>query len=280
MKKIFLALAIASFGLACTPGVSPPIASEISTTAYTHGKVVWHDLASPEPDQSAKFYEAVFGWTTVPYGEGSRKVWVFQNEGEPVGLMAEYKTKTGTGEWIGSISVPDVGATVEMAKNKGAVVLENPTVSESLGTISFLQDAQGAIISFVKFTNGDPKPGLAKMNSFLGLELWSDNPAASIQFYTDVVGYSTEKISGMGIDYTMLQKDDRNCASIMKNPVENVRSHWVPYIRVADIDATVSKVKAAGGKVLIEPSPEIRGGTAALFLDPTGAPVAIQVYNP
>lgn len=280
MKKILLALAITSIGFACTPGVSPPIESEITTSAYTHGKVVWHNLASPDPEKSAEFYEKVFGWSSTPYGEGNKKVWVFQNEGEPVGLMAEYQTKTGSAEWIGSISVPDVKSAVDNAKSKGATVLENPTVSESLGTISFVQDAQRAVISFIKFTNGDPEPGLAEINSFLGLELWSDNPSASIDFYSELIGYDAKKVDGMGIDYTMLSKDGKNCASIMQNPVENVRSHWVPYIRVADVNAIVAKVKAAGGEMLIEPSAEIRGGTAALFLDPTGAPVAIQVYNP
>ncbi|MFC3880446.1 VOC family protein [Algoriphagus namhaensis] len=280
MKKLLLMLAISVVGFACTPGVSPPIESEISTSSYTHGKVVWHDLASPDPESSAQFYETVFGWTTVPYGEGNRQVWIFKNGDQPLALMAKYQTKSGTGEWIGSISVPDVSAAVAKAKSRGAAVLETPTDTENLGTIAFIQDLQGANISFIKFANGDPEAGLAKINSFLGLELWSNNPKESIGFYSDLIGYSTAKMDGMGIDYTMLQMDGKNCASVMQNPVENVRSHWVPYIRVNDVNDVVAKAKAAGATILIEPSPEIRGGTAALFLDPTGAPVAVQVYNP
>lgn len=273
-------VAISVIGFACTPGASPPIESEISTSSYTHGKVVWHDLASPDPEASRKFYEEVFGWTTVPFGEGNKQVWVFKNNGEPVGLMAKYQTKNGSGEWIGSISVPDVNAAVAEAKSKGAVVLEAPTETQNLGTIAFIQDLQGAIISFIKFANGDPEAGLASLNSFLGLELWSNNPQGSIDFYTELIGYKTTEMDGLGIDYTMFEMDGKYCASVMKNPVESVRSHWVPYIRVADINDIISKAKAAGANILIEPSPEVRGGTSALFLDPTGAPVAIQVYNP
>ncbi|MHA7128812.1 VOC family protein [Algoriphagus namhaensis] len=280
MKQLLIVGLAALVMAACTPGVSPPIESQIASSEYTHGRVVWHSLASPNPQASATFYEQVFGWTTKPFGDGSRMVWIFENEGVPVGLMANYQTKSGSGEWIGSISVPDVAAAVEEAKTKGSVILEKPQASENLGTIAFIQDRQGANISLIKFAKGDPKPGLAPLNSFLGLELWSNDPEASKEFYTDLIGYQTAEMEGVGIEYTMFQMNGKNYASVMKNPAENIRSHWVPYIRVKDITETVNKAKAAGGKVLIAPSPEIRGGTAALLMDPSGAPVAIQVYNP
>lgn len=280
MKKIILGLSLIIGLAACSAGVSPPIDSEISSSGYTHGEVVWMDLASPDPEISADFYESVFGWTTTPYGEGSKKVWIFENEGVPVGLMADYSSKNNSGEWIGSISVPDVGSATEKAKSMGAAVLQNPVAVENLGDISFIEDAQGAHISFIKLTEGDPKAGLAIHNSFLGLELWSTNPQQSIDFYSGIVGYTGQKAEAMKIDYTMLQINGQNCIGVMKNLVDNVRSHFVPYVRVADVNATVEKAKAAGAQILIAPSPEIRGGTSALFLDPTGAPLAIQVYNP
>ncbi|MDN3202821.1 VOC family protein [Algoriphagus sediminis] len=280
MKRISLFILLGTIIFACSQGAAPPIDTEIATSPYTHGRVVWHNLASPDPEASASFYEAVFGWNAVPYGEGNRKVWVYQKSGEPIALMAQYRTKDGSGEWIGAISVPNVDEAVEKARSMGAAVLEDTRVSESLGTVGFIQDAQGANISFIKFTNGDPEPGFPETDDFLGLELWSNNPEESISFYTDIIGYQTAKMDGVGIDYTMFQMDGKNCASVMQNPAEDTRSHWVPYVRVSDLNATVAKVKSAGGTMLVEPSPEIRGGTAALFLDPTGAPMAIQVYNP
>ncbi len=280
MRRIFIAALLGATIFACSPSAAPPIESEISTSTYTHGRVVWHDLASPDPEASKSFYESVFGWKAEPYGDGNRQIWVFQKDGEPIALMAKYQTKDGTGEWIGAISVPDVDAAVEKARSLGAVVLEDTRDSESIGTVGFVQDDQGANISFIKFTNGDPEPELGGIDEFLGLELWSKNPESSIKFYSDIVGYKTAKMDGMGIDYTMLQMDGKNCASVMQSPAEATRAHWVPYVRVSDIDATVAKIKAAGGQMLIEQAPEIRGGTAALFIDPTGAPMAIQVYNP
>jgi len=280
MKQLLLGLIAILLFDACTPAVVPPIGSEIAGNEHTHGKVVWYDLASPNPAQSATFYEAVFGWKAIPYGEGSKMVWVFQNEGKPVGLLAKYNSKNNSGEWIGSISVADVSGTTEKAKSMGAKVIRNPTEVENLGSVSFIEDGQGAHVSFINLSNGDPMAGLPALNSFLGLELWSNDPDDSKAFYGGVVGFNAEAVPTVSPNYMMMKKDGRNCIGLLKNPAEGIRSHFIPYVRVADVKATIEKARKAGAQILIEPSPEIRGGTAGLFLDPTGAPVAVQVYNP
>jgi predicted enzyme related to lactoylglutathione lyase len=280
MKKLLIGIGLLLGLGSCTPGVAPPIGSEIAGTEYTHGKVVWYDLASPNPELSASFYSTVFGWKVIPYGEGSKMVWVFENEGKPVGLMANYKSKNNSGEWIGAISVDDVASATEMAKSMGAAVLRNPVAVENLGSVSFIEDAQGAHISFIKMANGDPEAGLASINSFLGMELWSNDPNDSKAFYSDIVGFSAEPLPSVSPNYQMMKKDGRNCIGLLPNPAQGVRSHFIPYVRVADVKATIEKARNAGAQILIEPSSEIRGGTAGLFLDPTGAPVAVQLYNP
>ncbi|UZD24260.1 VOC family protein [Algoriphagus halophytocola] len=280
MKKIFTLIALACMGYACTPGATPPIASQIGATNYTPGRVVWHDLASPNPEASAAFYESVFGWTTVPYGEDEKMVWIFKKEDKPVALMAYYQTENNSGEWIGAISVPDVSASTQKAKNQGAKVLKKAMEVDNRGTISFIQDPQGAHISLVKLANGDPEPTLAEINTFLGQELWSNDTDDSESFYSNVVGYTSEETDNQKVPYTIFKMGDLNCAGMLKNPAPTVRSHWVPYLRVADLSETIAKATRAGGKVLIEPNPEIRNGNVALLMDPTGAPLAVQVYNP
>ncbi|MEP1955142.1 MAG: VOC family protein [Algoriphagus sp.] len=280
MKKIFTLITLAYLGFACTPGATPPIASQIGESTYTHGKIVWHDLASPNPEASAAFYEAVFGWTTVPHGEGEKMVWVFKSDDKPVALMAYYQTENGSGEWIGAISVADVTDATSKAKAQGAKIIKKAMNVDDRGSISFIQDPQGASISLIKLTNGDPEPGLAEMNTFLGQELWSTETSQSASFYSSVVGYTAEETDTQKVPYTLFKMGDMNCAGMLKNPATTVRSHWVPYIRVADLKETLAKATKAGAKVLVEPNPEIRNGSVALLMDPTGAPLAVQVYNP
>ena len=280
MRKILLLVTLLYGGFACTPGATPPIATQIGENTYTPGKVVWHDLASPNPEASAAFYESVFGWTTVPYGAGDKMVWVFKKEDKPVALMAYYQTENGSGEWIGAISVPDVAEATSKAKSQGAKIIKKAMSVDDRGAISFLQDPQGASISLIKLSNGDPKPALAEENTFLGQELWSNDVSQSASFYTNVVGYTTEETDTQKVPYTIFKMGDMNCAGMLNNPAPTVRSHWVPYIRVSNLSETIEKAMRAGAKVLIEPNPEIRNGNVALLMDPTGAPLAVQVYNP
>lgn len=280
MRHLFTFLILAFATISCTPGVSPPITSEISTSDYTPGRVVWHDLASPDPEVSSQFYKAVFDWDAVPYGEGSKKVWIFKKGNTPVGLMAYYDSKNSTGEWIGAISVPDVEAATNTAKSQGATIMKSAMNVENRGMISFIQDPQGAHISLIKLSNGDPEKKPAEVGTFLGQELWSNDPSNSAGFYSSTIGYSTSESKMGGGEYTVFQFNGENCAGMLQNPAPTLRSHWVPYIRVSDVNETVAKAKSAGARVLIEPAPEIRNGSVALLLDPTGAPLAVQVYNP
>jgi predicted enzyme related to lactoylglutathione lyase len=280
MKHLFPIVALLIFSISCTPGVSPPISSEISTSEYTPGKVVWHDLASPDPELSSRFYKSVFDWDAVPFGEGNKKVWIFKKGDQPVALMANYTSENKSGEWIGAISVSDVDEASDLAKSNGAEILKKATYVDGRGVISFIQDPQGAHISLIKLANGDPINKPAEIGTFLGQELWSNEPSRSADFYSSVIGYSTSQANEGNIDYTIFKYGNQNCAGMLKNPASTVRSHWVPYIRVADVKMTVEKAKSAGAQILISPSPEIRNGSVALLLDPTGAPFAVQVYNP
>jgi predicted enzyme related to lactoylglutathione lyase len=63
-------------------------------------------------------------------------------------------------------------------------------------------------------------------------------------------------------------------AGIMQKQNKRTTSTWLPYIRVADVAATVTAARAAGGKVVLEPIAMNRA-TVAIVADPTGAPVGI-----
>ena len=65
----------------------------------------------------------------------------------------------------------------------------------------------------------------------------------------------------------------------MKNPVEDMRSAWLPYIRVEDVNSLSQKAASMGAVVMLEPSPEIRNNSVAIIQDPNGAPFAVQIWN-
>jgi predicted enzyme related to lactoylglutathione lyase len=280
MKKILWAVIFSAFLASCSPSAAPPVLTEVSTPGYHPGRVVWYTLASPNPEVAKNFYESVFGWTTIPYGDKNREVWVFQKDQKPIALMARYKSDNNSGEWIGSISAEDVEKASAEARSLGATILAKPVAVANQGMISYVQDPQGAHFSLIRMAEGDPEPNLAQIDSFLGMELWSDDTAQSKDFYTAILDYEIDMRKEGNVDYTVFKRNELNCLGMLQNPVENVRSHWLPYIRVADVHETLAKAQANGATVMLEPRADVRDGSVAIILDPTGAPLALQVYNP
>jgi hypothetical protein len=50
---------------------------------------------------------------------------------------------------------------------------------------------------------------------------------------------------------------------------------WTTYVSVTDADASIAKVKAAGGMVFVEPMDVLDVGRMAVFADPSGAAAAV-----
>ena len=61
---------------------------------------------------------------------------------------------------------------------------------------------------------------------------------------------------------------------------DDIPSHWMSYVHVADVDAAVAKVAKAGGEVL-KPCFDVPGvGRIAIVEDPTGAVIGIMTAAP
>lgn len=112
------------------------------------------------------------------------------------------------------------------------------------------------------------------------VELSSPDTDASASFYGAVMGWEAtepgpvEETGG----YRMFQKDGKNVGGLMGHMQEGQPTAWATYISVADADETASKVKDAGGSVLVEPMDVMDIGRMAFFADPTGA--AFGVWQP
>jgi predicted enzyme related to lactoylglutathione lyase len=110
---------------------------------------------------------------------------------------------------------------------------------------------------------------------FVWHELMTSDPDAAGKFYTDVVGWSTQPWEGGDGPYTMWMNGEMPVGGVMQLPEEakagGAPPHWLPYIGTPDVDATASRGKELGGKVMVQPMdiPEI--GRFAVIADPQGA---------
>ena len=82
--------------------------------------------------------------------------------------------------------------------------------------------------------------------------------------------------------HAAIAAEDRSAALARVNGFlarEDVRAHWLPYVRVADPKPLADRVDDLGGFVLLPPLDEIRQGTVAIVIDPSGAAVALQQWE-
>jgi predicted enzyme related to lactoylglutathione lyase len=114
------------------------------------------------------------------------------------------------------------------------------------------------------------------------MELWTNEMEASLKFYQEMGAYQQEVVQPLSskAPYVLLKKDGKYAAGVIKNPVAASRAHWVPYFRVADVKVAMEAVHQNGGKILLAPDPAIRNGSVGIALDPSGAPFALQQYQP
>lgn len=112
-------------------------------------------------------------------------------------------------------------------------------------------------------------------------ELNTPDLAAAISFYPRVTPWTTQAMDDMP-DYTLWLNGETPVGGATKLAVdEGARgngAHWIPYVHVYDVDATVRQAKSLGGGVRVAPKEVPSVGCWAVLTDPQGA--TIGIYEP
>jgi len=277
-KIIFFLFITGILFTSCNEMITYPAITTPATNVHHPGQFVWHDLVSPNPKASMDFYSKVFGWTFTTLGSGNDAYYVINSNGKAIGGISRLDPQYGTvGEWISSISVSDVSKAVEYNENKGGKTLFKAMKVKGRGKMALVQDPQGAIVSFIYSESGDPALEIGK--TWLWNELWTNDLTSSMDYYKGLIPYTTEKVEKAAAPYYVFKNNGKKLAGIMANPVDEMRTSWMPYIRVYNIDNVVDKARSAGAAIVSEPKTEIRNGTLAIIQDPGGAKFALQVLK-
>lgn len=118
---------------------------------------------------------------------------------------------------------------------------------------------------------------MTDLGRFTWHELMSTDPAAAIDFYTQLVGWAHQKFPG-DMPYELFMLGETPVAGCMQLPAEapeqGAPTHWLGYIHADDISATVGQARQLGANILHEMElPEI--GKIAVLMDPQGAVVGL-----
>lgn len=112
-------------------------------------------------------------------------------------------------------------------------------------------------------------------NSFVWYENATPNKDASKAFYTETIGWKTQEMDmGEADVYVAVVAGEKPRGGIVDGQ-PGVPSHWLSYLRVADVDTTAKAVSENGGSVLAQPFTVPGVGRISVVADPQGAAFAL-----
>lgn len=251
-------------------------------TPHLPGKFIWFEHTGTDIAKARAFYEPLFGWHTEAMPLGGQTYHMLLNGNQGIGGLRKLEAGDTSSRWISYMSVANVDQGVAAALAAGARQEFAPTDFPPVGRGAGLIDPTGAHFCLWTSANGDEPDGEVPVGSFVWNELSSTDAKKSLSFYEKAFGYthSTMDMGDQGTYYILETAGQKGRAGLFE-PKEPMPTMWLPYVRVADADATFAKAKQLGAGIVAMPPTSIRTvGRIAIFGDPQGAAIGIIQPDP
>jgi uncharacterized protein len=122
-----------------------------------------------------------------------------------------------------------------------------------------------------------------KHGQFSWNELLTTDPAAAIDFYKQLFGWTTQDFQMPDFTYSVVKLKDaeQGQGGIMAIPshAAGMPPAWFPYVTVDNVDNTAKQATQLGGNVLVEPKDIPEVGRFAVIQDPQGAAISVITYK-
>jgi predicted enzyme related to lactoylglutathione lyase len=175
------------------------------------------------------------------------------------------------------VSVEDVDVAVATAVANGGKVVEPAHDLPGVGRGATITDPNGAELALFKAATGDP-PDLPSMppGRFMWNELHTTDPEKAVAFYEKVVAFSHHSVPSPAGPYHILSKGGVDRGGVTSHLPPGVSPHWLPFVKVDDVDATIERARKLGARIPMEPKNLMDIGRLGILEDPTGAVLALM----
>jgi predicted enzyme related to lactoylglutathione lyase len=240
------------------------------------GAPCWVDLWTSDIEGSRRFYAELFGWQAGEPSADHHGYFMFIRGGVPVaGAMGDLAEAPATNTWRPFFATEDIELALKLATAHGATVRLPSTPVGDLGTQAVIADPSGAVTGIWQ---PGSLPGFTAIHehgtpSFIAIDVHDYH--GQIAFYRQVFGWDPleEEVDGHHYAGYMDPENDRPIAGIgdeVEALAPGETPSWSVFWQSDDVDASVSKVRALGGAVLVEPA-DGGLGRVAQVADPSGA---------
>jgi len=247
-------------------------------THYTPGTFCWIDTGTTDAAASTAFYTGLFGWeaSDSPTPDGGTYT-MYTKGGKPVaGGSALADALKGMGvpsHWMSYIAVEDAAAGLQAIAAAGGTPMGPVIPIPGSGVMGVFTDPTGATCALWQ-AGGHFGAALAnEPGTLIWNELLTNDPEAAAAFYTKVFGWSHEMSDMPSGPYHLFKDGEEFRAGMMAITPEmgEMPPNWSVYLAVADMDASVARVRELGGRVEGEVMDVEGVGKMAVTADPTGA---------
>lgn len=249
--------------------------------SYLPGKFTWFEHVSNDLTKARAFYEPLFDWHVEAMPMGEKTYHLIHSSGEGNPGIGGFRTAApgASSHWHSYLSVLDVDKSYAAAVKGGAKSLLPPTDFAPVGRGAALADPTGAGFSIWKDAEGD-RPDVDKTadGDWYWNELWTQNVKAALAFYETVFGYSHDSMDmgAQGTYYLLKTLDGKLRGGVTAASEPSAPPMWLPYVHVADCDATAKKAQKLGARQVIVPPTDIPGvGRFSILIDSLGAAIAV-----
>lgn len=234
-------------------------------TSYQPGTPSWVDVGSPDPEASARFYGALFGWQVEDAVPGSGGYRFLTLRGRRVAGLGP-QAHSGAPSWSTYIATDDAEAVTRAVTAFGGGVLMPPTRLMDIARAAVLADPTGA--QFGVWEAGTlPGAGIVDEPGSLSFsELATRAADKAIPFYQGVFGW-TARNEQADAARKAWELDGRTVGGLVET---DTPARWSAYFAVDDTDQAVERVRESGGSVSVPPT-DIPAGRIAVVADPHGA---------
>jgi uncharacterized protein len=246
--------------------------------SYAQGTPCYVELTTPDPGAAKAFYGELFGWTLtdMPVDQDGASYATVSLEGDTLaGISSQMPELAGhPAYWSVSLAVDDVDATTAAVATAGGTVEAGPFDVMDLGRLVTIQDPTGARVNLWEArtyagTQRANEPGTPIWN-----ELVSPDIETATAFYAELLGVTWEDTpmaeDSILASYKTLQVEGRAVAGALPPPMEGLPPHWNVYFNVSDVEESVAKAEALGGKTMAPAFDVPDVGRLAMLADPHG----------
>lgn len=252
----------------------------VEVQSSSAGRFIWYELSTRDVEAAKAFYTKVMNWGVEQF-QGTQPYFIWK-AGE-IGVGGVMQMADMQPAWLAYVCVDDVDRNLTRAQQLGGKVVVPGTDIPSVGRFGVLTDPQGAYIAIMHPTpqENPPERGMRMTGNVGWHELNTTDSEAAFAFYSALFGWQPASSMDMGEQgtYSIFRHQADAADNWLGGMSDMARhmglpAHWLYYVNVDGMDATLEKVRTHGGQVLNGPM-DVPGGKAAQCLDPQGAVFAI-----